>query len=202
MLLLYLVVVLAWCAALTGLEAAMGLTLRTGGGLASPGNYLDAIWHLATALVIAAPLRNRRLLLLLPLLSLGLDVDHVFGAYLPAPFPREAHDIVFLLIASAALYAIAGRFLAGASASAWITHVAVDGGAFPLLAPFASTAYVLPFPAVVFGIALAAAVAFAAARPIRAATDAREAVPIIVTVAALAVTLYFVAPGFRGFTGA
>jgi hypothetical protein len=200
MLLLFLLAVLAWCATLTPLEAALGLPLSRGGNVASTGNYRDAFWHLATGLAIAIPMRNRWLYALLPMFSLGLDVDHLFGSVLPTPFPREAHDLLFLVLSSALLLVAGGRFLAGTAAAGWITHIAVDGGTFPFLAPFSSDRFALPYPVAVVAIALAGLVAFLAVRPVRALRDPRQLVPLAVTVALLALLLYWVAPGFNSFT--
>jgi len=202
MLLLFVGAVLAWCAVLTPLEAALGLPLARGGNVATTANYRDALWHLATGFAIALPMRNRWLYALLPLLSLGLDVDHLFGAAFPTPFPREAHDIVFVLIASVALYLLAGRFLAGAAAAGWIVHIAVDGGGFPLLAPFLAGRFALSYPAAVLGLVLAGTVAFLAVRPVRAFLKPREILPLVVALALLALLLYWVAPGFNAFTTA
>jgi hypothetical protein len=200
MLVLYLGAVLAWCAALTPLEAALGFPLLRGGSVATTSNYLDALWHLATGLAIAVPSRNLRLCAVLPLLSLGLDVDHLFGGLLPAPFPREAHDLVFLLLAAAAMWVVAGRFLAGAVAAGWIAHVAVDGGAFPLLAPFAATAYPLPYPGAVAALVGALLLGFLAVHPVRALGERRAQYDLAGTAVGLALLLLWVAPGFSGIT--
>ncbi|HKS59447.1 MAG TPA: hypothetical protein VJS68_01560, partial [Thermoplasmata archaeon] len=103
MLAFFLVLVIVWCAALTPLEAILGIPLFIGGGPPAPSSLRDALWHLLTTFLLVLPTRDRRAFALAPLFSLGLDIDHIFGAYLPGPFSRMAHDLFFIAGAAAVL---------------------------------------------------------------------------------------------------
>ena len=96
---------------------------------------VDAVWHLATGLLVAIPARDRRLYLLAPALSLGLDVDHVFGLVVPAAVSRPSHTLLFVALAVVVALAWKGRWMAFGVGGAVLTHLAVDGGSLPLLAP-------------------------------------------------------------------
>jgi hypothetical protein len=192
----FLGLVLVWCVALTWTESALGLPLEPTRSAATTANYLDVPWHLGTGAVIALAVARRKLYLALPALSLGLDIDHLFGSVFPAPFGREAHDLFFVALAAGVFYAWGGRFTAGVVSAAWAAHVSVDGGSFPLLAPWSAQSFTLPYAAEVAGIGIALLLAFLAVRPARELPHAKVAIPLILAWAGLALLLLFLGPGF------
>lgn len=169
-------------------------------------NLLDAVWHLATGLLFALPMRERRALLVVPALTLLLDVDHLFGAVLPVAVPRPAHDLLFFALLAAGLLPTLGRRAMALAVGASLLHVGVDGGTFPLFAPASPASFGLTFPeqlAFLAAAALALAVA-AAGRP--APHTSRSALaryaPWVLAVVALGITLGMVGPAFGAFTRA
>jgi hypothetical protein len=76
----------------------------------------------------------------------------------------------------------------------------VDGGIFPLFAPFTPVRYGLPYPVVVAFVAAAVLLAYLAVRDERDLRNPRVLLPLALTAAALSILLYFVAPGFSSFT--
>lgn len=193
---------LLFCGILDPIESAIGLPLKLDDGPAVASNLRDAVWHLATAFLLVLPLGERRLLVLGPLLSLGLDIDHVFGTYLPEPFARMAHNVIFLALATLALFFFLGRYAAFASAAAILTHLAVDGGDFPLFAPFTAARFSLPYPVELGLVAAATLLFFLAVRPIGDLVKPRWVVPPAAAAVVLAVVLALLAPGFSAFTSA
>lgn len=125
--------------------AAEALQLRTFGAK-TPGqsDAVDALWHLGTGLLLALPSRDRRLYVLAPVLSLGLDVDHVFGLLVPAAVSRPSHSLLFVAVGFLLALVWKGRTPALALAGAVLTHFAVDGGSLPLLDPVSFQRWLLP----------------------------------------------------------
>ena len=200
MLLLYGTAIAVWCGALTPIEFALGVPMKGIEGISSGPNYRDALWHLGTGLLVALPLRNRALLILMPLLSLGLDSDHAFAAIFPTPLSREAHNLIFFGLVTVVLLRLGGRFLGGAVASSWLIHIAVDGGDFPLFAPFTPAEFTLSYPMVVLMVAAATAAAYLAVRPAELPRSARDWVPVVAMFVGVSVALYWLAPIFVPFT--
>lgn len=195
----FLVAVLLWCTGLTLLEFGLGLPFLPTGGANTRANYLDALWHLGTGALLALPFRRRSLYVLLPAFSLGLDVDHLFGYVLPAPFGREAHNLFFLALLAGISYATVGRFLSASASAGWLTHIAVDGGAFPLFAPFSTQTYPLPYALELLLLAGALIAAHLSVRSLRSLREARYWGPILLTGLAFAALLYWVGPALTSF---
>jgi hypothetical protein len=192
----FLGLVFVWCVALTWTELALGLPLEPTRSAATPANYLDIPWHLGTGALIALPVARRKLYLTLPALSIGLDFDHLFGSVFPAPFGREAHDLFFAALAIGVFYAGGGRYAAGVVGAAWLTHVSVDGGSFPLIAPWSAHSFSLPYAVEVAGIGLALLFATLSVRTFRELSQARLVIPLLLAGAGVAVLLLLVGPAF------
>ena len=161
---LFVLVSLAFAGAAVGVELLFGHTLAAGRGGDPVRLVADAAWHFATGVVLALPTRRRGLVLALPLMTLGIDVDHLFGGLLPTVIGRESHSLLFLVVVVAVLYRVFGRDMALLGASATLLHLGVDGGGFPLLAPVTTAAWPLSFPVAVAAIVVAAALVGLAAR--------------------------------------
>ncbi len=178
--------VLGFSAAVVGVEVLQGWPLIAP---ATPGfshSLADALWHLLSALAIALPARRWAVAWLGPVLALGLDVDHLFGGILPTVTMRTAHDLLLVVLLAAALYWVQGRSAGFLAAGAILAHIAVDGGAFPLLGPFTVATFVLPFAASVVLFVAAAVLFFLAGR------EARELLrpfPLLLVAIACAVAL-------------
>ncbi len=188
---LYLVAVVAFSAAAIAIAVGLGDPLLSGQVPSSGKSGLDAIWHLLTAFVLVLPLRRRLAYLLAPVLSLGIDIDHIFGSFLPYVVGREAHDVFFLVLVSLFLYAVEGRPAALLGAGAVVTHIAVDGGSFPFFAPVSIAQYPLPFPAAVLLLVVAALLFHLAYRPVDELRQPRIALPIAGVIAAVSVAVLF-----------
>lgn len=185
---------LAFSAAMFAVERALGdpiLTGRLPGGSKSLG---DALWHLFTGFLVAIPMRRRLMLLVGPLLALGIDADHIFGTVLPTVVDREAHNLLFLVALGVILAVVRNRSAAAAAVGFATLHIGVDGGAFPLLAPFTTATWGLPYPVAAALIAGAALLAFAAVRPVSELRRPSIGIPWVVAVAVL-VLLVPVVPG-------
>lgn len=167
-------------------------------------NLLDALWHVVTGLLLAWPLRDRRALVLLPALTLLLDVDHLFGALWPVAVPRPAHDLLFFALVSALLAGLLGARAAGLALGASLLHVAVDGGSFPLLAPVQVGAYGLSLGGeLLFLVAAAVCLAgLATPGPARRWSSWTTYLPWVVAIVGLGLTLALVGPTFGTFTRA
>ncbi len=187
--------------------AALVVELAVGDPLASrhPGSLYysvaDAVWHLATGLALALPTRKRALIVTMPFLSLAIDVDHVFGAALPSVVGRESHDLFFLALVTAVLWRFLGRTPALLGAAATLLHLGVDGGSFPLLAPITTSVWPFPAGVAIASIALSALLVASTQRSLRELARPREALPLVVAVAAIVVVGAFV-PWVRVFNGA
>lgn len=149
--------VLGFAVVLIGLEVAVGDTLVAARSPGVSHSFEDAFWHLGTGLALALPARRWSAAWMASLMTLGLDVDHIFGDLLPTVVGRTDHCLVFLVGSSLVLYALQGRTGALLAAGAVTAHISLDGGAFPLLAPASTTSYPLPFVVTVIGAAAAAA---------------------------------------------
>ncbi len=142
----FLLLSLGWGAMATRFAEGAGQPLSAATG-PTQGEYIDAFWHLGTGFLLALPTRDRRLLLITPCMSLGLDADHVFGLFLPSAVPRPDHSLLFALLAAAVAYAWKGPLARGATIAAIFTHFAVDGGTFPFLDPLTFARWPLSIPA-------------------------------------------------------
>jgi hypothetical protein len=87
----------------------LGRTLHMGGSVTSRPELLDAGWHAATGFVMVLPARNLRLCLFGPVLATEIDIDHLYGSFLPTEVGRPAHNVLFLLLVVAFLAWVAGR---------------------------------------------------------------------------------------------
>ena len=142
----FLLLSLGWGAMATWLAEGAGQPISAATG-PTQGEYIDAFWHLGTGFLIALPARDRRLLLITPCMSLGLDADHVFGLFLPSAVSRPDHSLLFALLAASVAYAWKGSLARGATIAAIFTHFAVDGGTFPFLDPLTFSRWPLSFAA-------------------------------------------------------
>lgn len=76
------------------------------------------------------------LLVLTTLFSVSVDVDHVFQVTGLSYLPRPAHSLVFPIVLIVSLWlGYRRQNLVLASSSAFIGHMALDSGKFPLLSP-------------------------------------------------------------------
>ena len=193
--------VLGVTVAILELELASGRPLLTAAFPSVSRSWQDAIWHMATAFAIALPARRRVLLWLTPVLALGLDGDHLFGAIFPTVTYRTAHSFVFAAAIGLVLYGVQGRTAAGVALGAVLEHVSVDGGAFPLFGPFATASYALPFAVSVAGLVGASVLLVLAARPAVALRSPRTVAGIAIAVAAVAIAFWLL-PGYGTFLSA
>lgn len=196
-----LLTLLVYVAAVVGFVAfAIQVELLLGNPLAAPRapgvarNATDAFWHLATAFALVLPTRRRGALWLAPLLALGLDVDHVFGYYLPTVTPRSAHDLFFVMLVGILLYLIRGRPAALIAVGATVGHIAVDGGSFPFLGPLTRTLFPLPFVAQAVLVVLAALLFFLAFEPLSALRKNTNWMPLLVSCGIVVGAVYFLLP--------
>lgn len=187
----FLAAVLGFSAVALLVALALGDPLLAGQVPGGGKSLLDAFWHLATAFVLVLPLRRRLAWVLAPALSLGIDVDHLFGSVLPYVVGRPAHDLFFAVLVTLFLYALEGRPAALLTAGAVTTHVAVDGGLFPFLSPATLALYPLPYPAEAALVAVAAVLFLLAFHEPRELLRKRLAVPAAVGVLVIAVALLF-----------
>lgn len=188
---LFLAAVLAFSAAAIAVAVALGHPLLAGQIPGGGKSGLDALWHLLTAFVLVLPLRNRLAAVLAPALSLGIDIDHLFGSVFPYVVGREAHDVFFLVLVSLFVAALEGRSAGLLTAGAVVTHIGVDGGVFPFFAPATLTLYPLDYPVEVALVALAAVLFFLAYRSPRDLLRPRTGLPVAGAVAVIAVAMIF-----------
>jgi hypothetical protein len=198
--LLFGAVVFLWSAGTLGIELALGYHTRAGSP--PPGSFavLDALWHLATGFIAAIPARQRTLLWAAPLLSLGLDIDHLFGGILPTVIIRPAHDLFLLALVAVVLYATRGRFGAFAGPAAILIHIGVDGGTFPFLAPVTLRSYPLIYPFQVAFVAIAVVLMFLAAHRAQELRRTRTWIAVLAAIVLLAGLLALIPSGFASFT--
>ncbi len=166
-----------------------GQPWHVGGSVTSRPALLDAGWHAAIGLLMVLPARDPRLYLFGPVLTTEIDVDHLYGAYLPTEVGRPAHDLFFLLLLVVLLGTVAGRAGAMLGAAGWLGHVSVDGGGFPFLAPLARATWSLALPLEVALAALAVLLFFFAVRPSSDLASRRNTVTVGLVIVALAVLL-------------
>ena len=180
------------------IEVAFGASLRAATPPGPARGLEDALWHLVTALLLVLPARRRTLLWLVPLLSLAIDVDHAFGSLLPTVVGRQAHSLVFLAVVSVVLghrWGSTGTFL---GAGAVLSHLAVDGGSFPIIVPLSTSVVEAPLAFQLLGVGLAEASFFLATRDARDALRLRYAIPLVAAGALVGGILAF-APGLISF---
>ncbi|MCI4331491.1 MAG: hypothetical protein L3K19_06560 [Thermoplasmata archaeon] len=189
-----------WSAGAFGVELALGDRLLAHRSPDTSKNAADALWHVATALVIALPSRRVYVWVAAPAFALALDVDHLFGAVLPTVVIRSAHDVFFIGLFGVVLLIGFGRPAALVAVGAVLEHIAVDGGGFPLFAPITTTYYVLPFPAQVALIGGAAFLLFAALRPVREFRSVKALAQLGGASLVLAAGLWFLWPYVSPFT--
>lgn len=144
---LFAVLDVAFSATSIAIGWALGYPLDPEGYLMSSYALRDAGWHALTGLILAIPTRNLRLYLLGPVLTTEIDVDHVFGTIFATDTVRPAHNLFFLVLLVVVLFACYGRSAALLGAGGFLGHIALDGGAFPFLAPITLTKWPLPFVA-------------------------------------------------------
>ncbi|MDE1822082.1 MAG: hypothetical protein KGJ23_10245 [Euryarchaeota archaeon] len=189
----FAIVAFAW-ASLVNLAASANHVPLVGPRVAFWSETIDAFWHLGTGFLLALPARDRRLLFLAPVLSLGLDIDHAFGLLLPASVPRPDHALLFILLITVVAALWKGRLPALATAGAIATHLAVDGGDFPLLDPVTMARWPFPLWASALALALAGALFLLALPGPRRWTVRRAWVELAVIVTALVLFLALVGP--------
>lgn len=143
----------------------LGQSTFLGGSVTSRPALLDGAWHAGIGLLLVLPARDIRLALFGPVLATEIDLDHVYGAYLPTEVGRPAHNLFFLLLLTYAAGVVIGRSGVWLVAAGWLGHLSVDGGGFPLLAPFARTSWPLPYALEVAMGAGAALLFFGARHP-------------------------------------
>lgn len=163
-----------------------GEPLFRGGSVTSSRALLDAGWHAATGLLMVLPARNRRLYVLGPILTTEIDVDHLYGAYLPTEVGRPAHDLVFLALLFLVLGSTFGRPGAFLGAAGFLGHVSVDGGGFPFLSPISGSTWSLPLPVEILLAGLAVLLFFTSVRAARELLNRRSIVAVILATVALA----------------
>jgi hypothetical protein len=191
--------VLVWAGGTTALEAALGNPLLSPNRPGVSGNLIDAFWHLGTVFVLVLPARNRVMAVLAPMLSLGIDADHLFGTAFPSVVARPAHDLFFVALLGAALLIGFGRAASFAAVSAVATHLAVDSGTFPLLAPFSLTGYSIPIVPAAIVIAGAAVLVVLSVHPFRSLRRVGMWGPTIAVIGALVLAVLFVWPLINPF---
>jgi hypothetical protein len=196
----FVVAVFAWALLVALLEAALGVAPRLPVGIALTPNVLDTVWHLATAFLLVIPVRDRRLWVAGPVMSLGLNVDHLFGYVLPTPFGRLSHNLLFVVSWSVAAAAVFGRTGAAMGSGAALAEIAVDGGNFPLFAPLTTHMYSLTYLESVGLVFLAAWLFFVSLRPLHDLRRPRTLAIWVASAAALSVVLRFIPPGFAALT--
>lgn len=196
----YAIASVAFAGAAVAIELAFGHALAHGHGGDVARSLEDAAWHLGTGLAIALPTRRRVLCLVLPLMTLGIDADHVFGGLLPTVVGRESHSLIFLVLVTAVFALIFGRDAGLLATSATLLHLGVDGGSFPLLAPASAGVWPLPFGVAVLGIAAAGGLALAVGRSPRDLFRLSCLVPAAVAVSAVVVAGFLI-PWVQVFNG-
>jgi|GEM_PF-2281992 len=197
-LVLYAGLAFAVAAAIVALEWALGDPLVPGSPPGTDRSVEDAVWHLASAFAIALPARRRVFLWLFPLLALGLDVDHLFGAVLPTVTGRTDHALLFLVVVGAVTWSVQGRTAALTVGAAFLEHVAIDGGSFPWLGPFVTDRWPIPaWVTLALLVLTAAAVTVAARGP---SAIARPTVwAAILTVAIIVFAAFLIIPTYASF---
>lgn len=191
---------LAWSATALGIELALGDRLLAHHPSETDKNAADAVWHVATAFVIALPTRRLAAWVATPALALAFDVDHVFGGLLPTVVIRSAHDVFFVAILALAMTALRGPTGALLSVGAVVEHLAVDGGGFPLFAPLSTATYVFPFALQAGLIGIGAILVFLAVRPPRELGYPQGLVPVVAAAGGLAAGMYLLWPTISPYT--
>ncbi|HZY92440.1 MAG TPA: hypothetical protein VFG07_06690 [Thermoplasmata archaeon] len=163
-LLLFATGALVFAAVTIGVEVALGHPLLPPNAPGVSPSLADALWHLASAFLIALPARRWVTLWLAPALALGLDIDHVFGDVLPTVTGRTDHDVLFVLAIGVVLYVLQGRSAALLASGAVLAHIAVDGGAFPFFGPASVTFFAPPLPVLLVMLGAAAGLFYLAGR--------------------------------------
>lgn len=192
--------VLVFATVALAVELALGYSPYQGHFSGPSRAVSDAIWHLATALVLVVPARNRVLLVVGPTMALGLDIDHVFGAFLPVVTPRPAHDLFFVGLLALALYLLFGRLGALLGPGAVLAHFAVDGGTFPFFAPVTVHEYPLGFPEQVILLLVGALLIFLSSRKAAELRRPRTLATFVGAVGIVALALLLLWPWVHPFT--
>jgi hypothetical protein len=196
----FLALDLLWSGGAFAIERALGDPLLQHRSPDTDKNAADAVWHVATALVLALPTRRRLAWVLTPLFALGFDVDHVFGGVLPTVVIRSAHDVFFLAVLAVGMGLIGGRPALCLAVGAVVEHLAVDGGGFPLLAPATTAYFVLPFAAQAVMIGVAGVLIFVAFRAPSELKEPSQGAPVAGAAIALAAVVWFLWPYISPFT--
>lgn len=192
--------VLGWSGLTYLVEIALGYSSRAPSAPSQSFALLDGLWHVATAFVIALPARRRLYLWFAPAIGLGVDIDHLFGATFPTVVLRPAHDLFFVMILTAAMFALFGRFAALSTAGLFVQHIGVDGGLFPFFAPATPTAFPLSYAEQLGLVVAGALLVFLATRSPRDLRSPRAVVSLAASVGVLAGLLALIPAGFAGFT--
>lgn len=196
---LYLALVLLWSGGAFEVEVLLGHPPLPP-HLPEPGaSFVDALWHLGTAFLLALPTRQRWAIALAPSLALGLDIDHLFGSIFPTVVTRQAHALLFVVLVGLALYAVRGRAAGGIASGAVLAHIGVDGGSFPLLAPFSTAFYPLNLGEQGVFLVVAAALFLLGVRTAREAASRRYALPFVAALASMGVLLALAWPYIEPF---
>ncbi len=198
--LLLMAVDLLWSAGAFAIEVALRDPLLHHRNPETDKSLADAVWHVATAFLIALPTRRVLAWVLVPLLALGFDVDHVFGGLLPTVVIRSAHDVFFLAALAIVMLLVRGRPGVALSVGAVIEHLAVDGGGFPLFAPVSTAYFVLPFPVQAAMIGGSAILLFVALRPLSDLRQPRVFAPVAGAAIALVSIIWLFWPVISPFT--
>lgn len=141
---LFAILDIAFCAVSITIGWALGYPLDPEEQVTTSFAARDAGWHALTGLILALPTRNLRLYVLGPLLTTEIDIDHLFGTFLPSDGVRPAHDLFFLVLLVVVLFLSYGRSAAYLGAGGFLAHIALDGGKFPFLSPITLTQWPLP----------------------------------------------------------
>jgi hypothetical protein len=197
-LLVFLAAVVGFVAICIPIELALGDQLASPHPLGPGASSTDAVWHLATAFVLVLPVRRRVAIWLAPFLALGLDIDHIYGSYLPTVIGRPAHALLFAVVVALVLFALRGRPAALLGVGAVVAHVAVDGGSFPFLVPITPAFYPLPFSAEVLLVVVAALLFFTAFQPLSALRSPKVLTAFATAVGIVVAADYFLLPMLPG----
>jgi hypothetical protein len=142
----FVILDLAWAALMDTLDILRGSASTEIFPLGAGPALLDALWHLGSAALLTLAAQDRRVTLLAPPLALLLDLDHIFGYFVPTALGRPDHDLVFAVLVMVLLAWRFGRFPGAVAGTAILAHMAVDGGDFPLFAPLTWSRWSFPFP--------------------------------------------------------
>ncbi len=199
-LLLFLAAVLLWSYGAFLTEILLGATPLSPHLPPSSASLADALWHLATAFLLALPTRHRWAIALAQALALGLDIDHLFGSFFPTVVTRQAHAFLFVAMVGVALYVVRGRPSGLLASGAVLAHIGVDGGTFPLFAPLSTTFFPLTLAEQIAFLAVAAFLFVLSMRSYREIVSRRFGLPLIAAIVTMSAILVVAWPYIEPFT--